>query len=241
MNNFVSIIIYTLPGILTYFMVHQFGVTPTTKFKGTELVAISAILLMPIFILTISIYDSIVYLTNFSKPIYTFQDLNEISGSFMFLLYYLIVSIILSFFWARFIVKFGYKFYLEKTVNPFREKLDKSPLTELGTIWDEIFVNNDSKMAIVQITKVDKKDDFIVGEIEYFSGPFDQEKNLILTNTDYWEKVIKDFPINVERAFVDVKTGMVIKIFENHSVIESRDLYEKKIEREIIQEDRMKY
>ncbi|MCJ7988946.1 hypothetical protein MUB15_06085 [Priestia sp. OVS21] len=47
MKSLISLIIFTLPGLLAYFWINLFGLTPTTKRDKSEVIAISALLWIP--------------------------------------------------------------------------------------------------------------------------------------------------------------------------------------------------
>ncbi|WP_259331024.1 hypothetical protein [Bacillus sonorensis] len=48
MENFVAILIFTLPGLLSYFWIQLFGLHPASKHINFEIAAISAILWFPV-------------------------------------------------------------------------------------------------------------------------------------------------------------------------------------------------
>ncbi|MEK4610162.1 hypothetical protein MHI31_08830 [Bacillus sp. FSL K6-0067] len=61
MEQFISIIIFSLPGLLAYFWLQLFGLNPTIKHTPTEMVGLSALLWVPITGLTIISYNVVVY------------------------------------------------------------------------------------------------------------------------------------------------------------------------------------
>ncbi|MGN9865410.1 hypothetical protein [Bacillus swezeyi] len=64
MENFVAILIFTLPGILSYFWIQLFGLHPASKHINFEIAAISAILWFPVGMIVLGIYQLIVVIVN---------------------------------------------------------------------------------------------------------------------------------------------------------------------------------
>ena len=57
LDSFIGTIVFLLPGFLMYFWIQSFGINPVVKHSATEMGAISALLWLPVSLLTIIIYN----------------------------------------------------------------------------------------------------------------------------------------------------------------------------------------
>lgn len=230
MDSFLSLLIFTFPGLIAYFWIQLFGITPTVRYQGTEMLAISAILWIPVNMVVLSIYNIGIFLvkTNlYSKlnlySIYSMKSLNELSSNFYFLLYYVIASTVVSYLLAKIVSGKVYDKMLAK-INKIRVENKKAPLSRESSVWDVTFSHNQSQ--VVKIMKIDNSKEFLVGEIQNISRTFELEKNIVLQNTEIWIKVFEDYDIALEKVFVDVKTGIQIEIYDSNECVQAYNLYQ---------------
>ncbi|HDR3890317.1 TPA: hypothetical protein QCO65_004835 [Bacillus cereus] len=229
MENFLALLIFTFPGLITYFWIQLFGVTPTVRYQGTEILAISAILWIPVNIVVLTIYNITIFLVKtdlYSKlnlsSIYDMASLNKMSGNFFFLLYYVVTSTIISYLFAKIVSGKIYDKMLTK-VNKIRVKNNKAPLSRESNVWDTVFLSNQAQ--IVRISKLDNPKMFIVGEIQNVSRTYELEKNIVLRETKYWTKIVKAYDIEIEKVFVDIKTGMQVEVYDSNECIKAQSMY----------------
>jgi hypothetical protein len=119
LTNFLSTIIFTLPGILTFLWLKLLGVT-SSKQQNNELLAISALLWVPIVSIIMIAYQVMARLSHFDvlapkknipilkKDWHYFNDMSDfknLSNSYWFLLFFLLLSIILSFISVKIYIK----------------------------------------------------------------------------------------------------------------------------------------
>ncbi|MEH7899758.1 hypothetical protein V7639_18225, partial [Bacillus pumilus] len=64
MGEFISTIIFTLPGLICYYWLQLFGITPNQKHNPFEMVGISALLWMPVSVISIVAYNFLVLMYN---------------------------------------------------------------------------------------------------------------------------------------------------------------------------------
>ncbi|KIL72532.1 hypothetical protein [Bacillus badius] len=229
MDSFLSLIIFTFPGITAYFWVQLFGFTPTVKYQGTEILAISAILWIPINFIVLIIYYliTVIYKFNTYYPIqmpaiYNFETLNELATNFLFVFYYVSMSVIVGYLLARLISGKFYDYMLDK-VNAVRIKNNKAPLSKDASVWDTVF----SKYVeqIVKVTKLGDQTEIIIGEIKHVSRTYELEKNVVLQHVSHWTEIMEHFHVDIDEVFFDIKSGMKIEVYNRDQCIEAQDLY----------------
>ncbi|BAD74809.1 DUF6338 family protein [Geobacillus kaustophilus] len=241
MESFISLLVFTLPGLLAYFWIQLFGLTPTVKHQSTEMLAISALLWIPVVITVLFVYQLLAYVSSLDvihlkvdvpilkkdwTMINKLSDIATLSDNVWFLLYFVASSIIVSFYLAKFICKKGYKKFLDK-VNQVRKENGLAPLSENTTVWNEVFLGNEGQ--VVEVYKIDKPDEKVIGCIKKVSRAFEPEKNIVLEGVEHWTKVMEHYEVETEDAFIDTKTGLVIKIYNLEQALEAQDLYNKKV------------
>ncbi|MEI3598646.1 MULTISPECIES: hypothetical protein [unclassified Oceanobacillus] len=128
MEDFLSLIVFTFPGLIAFFWIQLSGITPTVKYQGIEILALSAVLWLPINAIVLSGYNLIIWFANhladqsISKLyIYNFNTLSNLSSDFTFITYYVISSIVTGYFLSRLISGKLYDFSLDK-INIIRKK-----------------------------------------------------------------------------------------------------------------------
>ncbi|MBG9537717.1 hypothetical protein ABE42_32050 [Bacillus thuringiensis] len=213
MEQFISIIVFSLPGLLAYFWLQLFGLNPTVKHTPTEMIGLVALLWVPITGLTLVTYNLIVFI--FSLPKIYITNLNEISALSMnlsFLLYYVVLSVFYSF-----VIAYAWGRYFHtgvlKVVNKVRVQRKVSVLAEETSVWDSFFISlekEEEQALIVEMYKIDKPDERIYGAVIRMSRPYETERSLVLDQTEQWKKSHEYYQYPVIRSYVDVKSGMIV-------------------------------
>ncbi|MBY7109998.1 MULTISPECIES: hypothetical protein [Bacillus] len=213
MEQFISIIIFSLPGLLAYFWLQLFGLNPTVKHTPTEMIGLVALLWVPITGLTLVTYNLIIFIFLSSKVYIT--SLNEISALSMklsFLLFYVVFSVFYSFLvsyaWGRY-----FNTVVINLVNKVRVQRKVSVLSEETSVWDSFFFSLDQseeQPLIVEMYKIDKPEEKTYGAVIRMSRPFETERSLVLDQSEQWKKAHKYYQYPVKRSYVDVKSGMIV-------------------------------
>lgn len=220
MEQFISIIIFSLPGLLAYFWLQLFGLNPTVKHTPTEMVGLVALLWVPITGLTLATYNLIVFLF-LSSEIYI-TSLNEISALSMklsFLLFYVVFSVfysfVVSYAWGRY-----FNTVVLKLVNKVRVQRKVSVLSEETSVWDSFFFSLDQseeQPLIVEMYKIDKPEEKTYGAVIRMSRPFETERSLVLDQSEQWKKAHEYYQYPVKRSYVDVKSGMIVNELDHEN------------------------
>ncbi|MCY8142033.1 hypothetical protein [Bacillus haynesii] len=229
MENFVAILIFTLPGLLSYFWIQLFGLHPASKHINFEIAAISAILWFPVGMIVIGIYQltaTIVNVNSVNNPwlsVRTLSDVLELSNNLGFLVYFVSFSVIFSFLFSWFVSRFAYRWMI-RLVNVVRRGSGTAELSGTSTVWNETFLKNDAQL--VSFRKIDNPDEVIYGEIKKVSRPVELERNLLLSNTEYWTELLKDNKdVGVSYVFLDTKTGFIISIYNTEDALKAHEKY----------------
>ncbi|ARX69790.1 hypothetical protein [Bacillus thuringiensis] len=213
MEQFISIIVFSLPGILAYFWLQLFGLNPTVKHTPTEMLGLVALLWVPITGLTIITYNLIVY--RLSLPVMyltSVQEISDLSMNLLFLMFYVLLSVFYSFViayaWGRYFNKI-----VLKLVNKVRVQRKVSVLSEETSVWDSFFFSLDQseeQPLIVEMYKIDKPEVKTYGAVIRMSRPFETERSLVLDQSEQWKKAHEYYQYPVKRSYVDVKSGMIV-------------------------------
>ncbi|WP_144509044.1 hypothetical protein [Bacillus mycoides] len=213
MEQFISIIIFSLPGILAYFWLQLFGLNPTVKHTPTEMLGLVALLWVPITGLTLATYNLIVYM--FSLPVIYLTNVNEISALSMhlsFLMFYVLLSVFYSFLiayvWGRYFNRI-----VLKLVNKVRVQRKVSVLAEETSVWDTFFFKleqAEEKALIVEMYKIDKPEEKTYGAVIRMSRPFETERSLILDQSEEWKAAHEYYKYPVKKSYIDTKSGIVV-------------------------------
>ncbi|WP_078410272.1 hypothetical protein [Priestia abyssalis] len=242
MKSLISLIIFTLPGLLAYFWINLFGLTPTSKRDNSEVVAISALLWIPIVSIVLFIYQTLAWVSNWKTIDPSFDvpllkkdwmlisskvtDINKLSENIWFLLFYVVLSIITSFYVAQFISNTGYKIMLAK-VNRVRERNGIAPFSEKTTVWNEMFLNNAGQ--IVEYTKVEDPNFRLIGCLTKVPRAHEPDKGIVLEATDHWANVMEYYNVEIDNVFIDTSNGSIIKIYNTEQALEAQDLYNERV------------
>jgi len=195
-------------------LVQAFGVNPVTKHNPAEFTAISALLWLPVSLITILFYNFVIKISQIiikAKPIWTVDDLKNMSGSFLFLFAFLIISLIISFIISVLWAKWGHK-YSQKVINKVRIWRGTAPFSNTPSVWDEVFGNNNPQ--VVEIGKIDRPGESMIGCIKKVSRPFEPERNICLEEVEGWTNYIKENEVPIENIFYDTKSGTYVKIYD---------------------------
>jgi hypothetical protein len=228
MDAFLSTFVFILPGIMAYFWLQVFGLNPTVKHTAPELTGISALLWVPVsfitlFLLNIWSTSNKVELLRVDK-VRTVDDLNKATADLNYILMFLIVSLVVSYFicWAWCL--WGNE-YLRASINKVRVSRGIAPLSSSASVWEEFFIKihkedeeqdkekeKKGKEAVLIVYKIDKPEKYIIGSMTKASRPHEIDKSLVLEKTEEWKDAIKNnFDYDTKRTYVDIKSGMVVK------------------------------
>lgn len=220
MDNFIGTLIFILPGLMLYFWLQSFGINPTVKHNPAEFTAISALLWFPVSLTSLLAFNGLVELFSWPKglnAIWNIEGLKKTSGSFIFLCIFLGSSLIISFLFAAVWAKWVHQqLFMRFLINGVRKWRGLAPLSKSSTVWDEVFLNNDAQ--VVEIGKIDKEAPGIIGEIKKASRPFEPERNILLSEIDFFTDLVKRHQVPVSSIFIDTKSGMYIKIFDPEQI-----------------------
>ncbi len=225
MEQFISLIIFSLPGLITYFWLQMFGINPVVKHTPTEMVGLTALLWAPSTFLTVIVYDILFLLfdilfkvlkVNLSflnlNFILDLKDLNNLSNNLLFLFYYLTLSLVFSFFAAYIWSRYLYMKVL-KLINKVRLKRKIIKLSEDPTVWESFFYKLEEQkeeQLIVEVYKMDNPEDKICGPVIRMSRPFETEKSLIIDSSKGWDAAHEYYKYEIKRSYVDTKSGLII-------------------------------
>lgn len=222
MENFIGSIVFILPGFLMYFWIQSFGVNPVVKHTPGEFTAIAALLWLPTSFVTLLLYNGVIYASRFFQKadiVWSLDALKLKSNDIWFLVLFLLLSVVVSFvmswLWA---VKI-YPIHL-KIINKVRAKRGAADFSKNPSVWDEIFTNSDSQ--VVEIGKINKEGDPIVGCIRKASRTFEPERYLNLDDIEFFTELVKNNTVAVSQILYDTKAGTYIKIFDPNDIVKAQ-------------------
>lgn len=238
MDHFISIIIFSIPGLLAYFWIQSFGLNPTVKHSVTELVAIAALFWAPTVFATIVVFDFLYYITDFVIKIIgwnwsglglnlitTVSDIQNEANHLLFILYFIISSVIFSYYVAK-VWSINFEKVL-RTINKVRRNKGIPILSDSSTTWDSFFLksfevdeegiqkrdrsgNVLEKLIPVKIYKLDNPKEKIYGIVQNSSRPFETERALVLIRSDELKSSDTSYEYETSRSYIDLKTGYVV-------------------------------
>ncbi|MER2107446.1 MAG: hypothetical protein ABS949_10955 [Solibacillus sp.] len=236
MESAITLIIFTVPGLLTYFWINLFGITPAIKKNNSEMAAISILLWVPILGIVFTIYNLLALLSRYkllqpekSVPILkkdwryidSLSDLVELSGSIWFLFFYILLTVITSYSLAKFASMTLYNKFL-KHINNVRSKNDIAPYDKHTTVWDSVFLNNDGQ--IVEYKKYGESES-IKGCLVKVPREHEPGKSIVLEAVDHWTNVIEYYTVQIDYTYVDIENGIVINIYNLEKALEAETLF----------------
>lgn len=229
MESFLQLIIFVFPGLITYYWVILFGYTPTNKHGGIEMLVISSLFWIPINICLLITYNLFAYISNQSFKnlptlhyISNFENLTTLSSNFYFVLFYVILSIFISYKLSRLFTGKFYLFLLDR-VNKVRENNGKARFSQNATIWEETFSSNTSQ--IVGVSQLGSNRE-VFGVIKNASRPFEERRGLVLEQVYYWQPVMEHYNVSIEYSYIDTNSGTLINIYDSDQAKEAANLYE---------------
>ncbi|WP_336253636.1 hypothetical protein [Oceanobacillus sp. SE10311] len=63
---------------------------------------------------------------------------------------------------------------------------------------------------------LEDQDTFIIGELKHISRTYEIEKNLVLQEMDIWKEIDKNYDLNIDKIFFDIKSDIKIIIYDSH-------------------------
>lgn len=231
MNAFITLIIFTLPGLLTYFWINLFGVTPTEKKTNSEVTAISALLLIPNIGAVFLIYNVFALLSrgNVNIPhikgnwryIGKIKDIVALADSMWFIILYVILTIIISYILALVISKYLFPLVV-KQINKVRIMNNIAPLGKHTTVWNSMFMNNDEQ--IIEFKK-QGEETTLIGNLVKVPRANEAGKSIVLEAVEHWTNIIDYYDVQIDHTYVDTDNGIVIHIYNSTAAKEAEELF----------------
>lgn len=223
LDSFLGTLVFLLPGLMLYLWLQSFGINPVVKHSPAEFTAVSVLLWFPVSltaILVFNIFVKISLLIHALKPIWSTNELKEASGSFTFLIVFLGSSLIISFVFGVIWAKWIHQPIFMRVINKVRTWRGLAAFSKSPSVWEEVFANNDAQ--VVEIGKIDKKEESYIGEIKKASRAFEPERNILLNDIQFFTDLVKKHNVPVSNIFIDSKSGMYIKIFDPNEIIDAQ-------------------
>ncbi len=220
LNEFISTLVFILPGFMMYFWIQSFGVNSVTKHSSSELTVIAALLWLPVSTSTLLIYNLFIKISSSfttMKYIWTLNDLKKVYSNLIFLISFLIISAVVSFILGVIYSKWIYQLQ-RNLINNIRKWRGVAPFSNSPSVWDEVFLSNDAQ--VIEIGKIDSKEKGIIGEIKKVSRTFEPERSLLLNHVEYFTNKIANNDIPIVNIFIDINSGTYIKIFDSKKISE---------------------
>jgi hypothetical protein len=193
-----------------YFWIQSFGVNPVVKHTPGEFTAVAALLWLPTSFVTLCIYNGVMYIAG-AEMVWSLGALKNHANSIFFLVVFLILSVVVSFFMSMLWVKWVQPYQL-KLINRVRNWRKVASLSKSASVWDEVFGNNDAQ--VVEIGKMNKEGEPVIGCINKASRTFEPERYLNLDDIQFFTDLVNRHRIPVSQIFYDTKAGTYIKIFD---------------------------
>ncbi|MDX6157158.1 hypothetical protein SIA70_13690 [Bacillus subtilis] len=237
MDNLISILIFSLPGLLAYFWIQMFGLNPSVKHSSGELVGLSALLWIPVSLINVGVMNVLADKGHFWIHMNSVSDIKINSGDLLFLTFYTVITLFSSFCVSLLWSVFLYPTFLI-IINKIRSFRKIVSLDVHASIWDTYFLNyeesrdkadentyeggnneenNKSKSEpplIVEIYYLSDPDKRMYGAVSNMSRPFEAERALILQEPDEWKIAYNTYRYPVKRTYFDTKSGMVVNELE---------------------------
>lgn len=226
MENFIGTVVFLLPGFLMYFWLQAFGVNPVVRHTVAEFTTIAALLWIPVSVSTIFLHNllyDISYFNNKFIEVSTIEELTKASQDPMFLLWFLLLSTVVSFvysaIWSVIIIRL-----FRLLINLVRKLRGLAGFSHNASVWDEMFLKKGGQ--IVEVGKIDKEDIAVIGEIENVSRTFEPER-INLRHIDICTRIVKKHKVPVVNMFIDIKSGTYVKVFDSKKFVEAQENDEK--------------
>lgn len=221
--DFLGTLVFLLPGVLAYFWLQAFGMNPVAKHSPTEFTAVAGLLWLPVSFVTLVLYNLGIKLSYYIvqvKPVWTIQGLRDASSSLTFLVVFLLLSAVVSFFLSFVWAKWGFEFHKD-LINWVRKKRGAAPFSDTTSVWDEVFGQNEAQ--VVRIGRLDKQDNITVtGEITKASRTFEPER-LCLDKVAFMTELVKKYAVPIDKVYIDVKAGLFIEVYNLKAIRDAWD------------------
>ncbi|WP_347455085.1 hypothetical protein ABFY42_07630 [Bacillus velezensis] len=226
MEQLISVLIFSLPGLLAYFWIQIFGINPAVKHNAGELVGLSALLWIPVSSINIWVMNILAKSGQWWSYMKTVEDIKNNAEDIRFLTCFTIItlfsSLLVSAIWAVSL----YNIFLW-VINKIRLFRNMVVLDETTSIWDTFFLafkenkkgDNEKKektpSLIAEMYYLNNPDNRMYGAISNMSRPFEAERALILQEPDEWKQAYERYKYPVKRTYVDTKSGLVVNELDN--------------------------
>lgn len=207
---------------MAYFWLQAFGLNPPVKHTAPEITGISALLWLPISFSTLLVLNFWAWLHGDFANIFrvhaawTVNEFKKVTADIRYLALFIVISGVVSFLLCALWAKWGDKLK-QNAINLVRGWRGLSNLSDQSTVWEDVFHRND--LQVVEISKIDKPEEKIVGSITKTSRPFETERSIVLAETTLWTNIIERHKPQPEKVYIDTKSGMVVKIFNIDEVV----------------------
>ncbi|MCJ7988947.1 hypothetical protein MUB15_06090 [Priestia sp. OVS21] len=153
-------------------------------------------------------------------------DINKLTDNIWFLLYYVLLSLVVSFLLAIIIFVKGYPLLLEY-INKVRISRGVAPLSSQSTVWNQMFLNNEGQ--IVEYNKGDGSAS-LIGCLVNVPRAHEPDKSIVLEAVDHWTNVMEYYDVPIDNTFIDTITGTVIKVYNSNYAEEAQQLYNERVD-----------
>ena len=236
MQEIIALIIFTVPGLITYFWINLFGITPSSKKNNSEISVISVLLWIPIIFIVLAIYNILALASrwgalhpSFDIPIlkkeWSYIDnlsgLMTLSENIWFILFYTLLTVIVSFCLARFISKYFYKKVINQ-VNKVRTNNKIAPLGAHSTVWDSMFLNNQGQVVECKREGQEKS---IKGFLIKVPRAHETGHAIVLEAAEHWANVMEYYDVEIEQTYVDLDNGVIINVYNLNRALEAQEMF----------------
>lgn len=204
MESFIGSIVFILPGFFMYFWIQFMGVNPVMKHSTIEFGALSVVAWFPVSAITLGIMAS------HRQFINNLDELSKQSSNIGFLTEFVLISIVISF-----VLSAVYALYLYPKllwlVNKVRLMNEKATLDKNSSLWEELFLNNNTKVYGIQ--KIGSDSIELIGNVIKTSRPFENKRGFNFSNIEYCTSIVFKHNVPIDSTFVDIDSGIYVHIY----------------------------
>lgn len=237
MEDIFSVIVFSIPGIMTYYFIQLLGLTLGTKDQSSEKLALSIIFWVPVTFITMLFYQLVALLSHIEflhtstdipllkKNWHLFNNLSDfqiLMNSYWFIIYFFIISLLVSYVFANYVAILSLE-KLKELVNNNRKKKKIPLLSSKPSVWEEVFTGND--IQIVGIKSLGNGTETVYGEIKNISRSINEERDISLRNCFYWKSILETYNVSVVETFINTQTSTVVEIYDLEQIEEAETLY----------------
>lgn len=205
MENLLSTLVFILPGFMLYFWIQMIGINPVVKHTTIEFGALAALAWIPVIFITLKI------MSLFTPITWTLDGINDSANSLIFICFFLLLSLIVSFLIACIYAWLLYPVQMW-VVNLVRNLVGKAKLSNSASVWEEVFLQDDTQ--IVGVSKIGSINPDIIGCIEKVSRPFEPKRSLKLIYLDHCKMIVEEYKVPISDVFTDIDSGTHIFIYD---------------------------